>query len=198
MTALIEDAACRHTPQDLDAELDRVMRVNPYWRNLMKEEGREVAKLELMFELSSIEIDQVRRKEKRAEDERNLIILSELNAYLESRDKFKGTLEEAMALDAEFMKLQEGKGHNLSAWLDEWGTTISDEITKLQKSEKSAEEHRQWLLQTKRQAIEAEAKRLQMRLEEYKLKAEITAEANGREAFKIIQSLIDSGVLKYA
>ncbi len=52
--------------QELSDELDRVMKINRDWYNCYLDNGRQTACIELMFEISSIELNNLRRDEERA------------------------------------------------------------------------------------------------------------------------------------
>lgn len=55
----------------------------------------------------------------------------------------------------------------------------------------------EWQQEKQRRIAAAKAKKRRQRLADHKLKAEISAAANGREAAKIIQGLIEAGVIRY-
>ncbi len=173
--------------------LDEVACRNSYWSNMIKEHGRETAELELMFELACIEGRKRRRAEDQVERERNKVIWTELDAYLLKRKTFVGTAKSLFAADEKFLNALTSKGHNIYAWLDEFGTTVSGTLHKLQQMDIDWETSRSW---ERAKHLRQNALRIE-RLEEHKARAQITAEAVGAEAAKIIQSLIAAGVLTY-
>lgn len=170
------------TIRDYDAELDRVMRVNSYWRDMEREEGREVAKLELMYEMACIEADRMRSDEREEEEKRNLIIRSELNAYLNHRDNFEGTFEELINLDAEFVRQQAAKGFN-----------VSYEINKLQESERRWIKWHQEQTEHKRFLAEIAAEKRAEKIADMSLFAELIAKKIGKENWQILKAWAAAG-----
>jgi hypothetical protein len=188
--------------QGLSDELDRVMKINPYWRNMYHKYGRATACAELSFEKFKIEDAHKSRVQKAAEDAKHLMWRRELDLHVETRRaKGGGSYKKLWALDDEFLKDQTAKGRCVDEWIDQWGTTIKNTLSKLRSSEEWWRD--ECIRQEKKKRIEqqAEIDKLKAKEAAQKRQADTFAAAVTAAAEKMLQSilrdLVASGVLSH-
>lgn len=186
--------------QELSDSLDRVMKINPYWRNIYLEHGRQTACSELAYKQFNIEMEYERRKEADIREKRQDTILGELYNYLEKREQFKGTYSELWSCDAAFLKEQIGKGYGEDEWLNQFGDTLRREIQKLQSGERFWIADRRRIAERERQERQAEAEKRRMKDEASQRQADKFAKAVTSAAETMLQGmlrdLVASGVLR--
>ena len=177
------------TSEQLSNELDRVMKINPYWRDMVRVHGRKDAELELMFEISSIEIKAKRREKEDAAQQLRDEIDSDWNRFLDARFNLsfplsRTNLAKLNALDAKFIEDQHAKGY-----------PIEFLKTKIANMQQSDAKEVAWMEEKRRRAAQDELDRQLKKIETEQRRAATFAKAVRIEAEKLIKDLLKAGVI---